>query len=332
VAKIEDVAVRARVSVGTVSNVLNRPHAVAPTTRERVLAAIAELGYVPHGAARTLKAGRSRMIGLVVPDITNPFFADIARGAERVADEHGLVVALYNSADSVAREVRYIGRLEEQRTEGVLITPVGTPAPQLDGMRRRGTPVVLVDRAPGPPKVCSVAVDDTVGGALAVDHLLAQGHTAVAFVGGPLSITQIGERLGGARARAERAGVELDVIETARLDVTSGREAGAELATRPRDQRPTAVFCANDLIALGVLQAATREGLRIPEDLAIIGYDDIDYAAAAAVPLSSVRQPREQLGRVAAELLFAEIAGSSDHHHQQVVFQPELVARRSTGA
>lgn len=390
-AKIEDVAVRARVSVGTVSNVLNRPEAVAPNTRQRVLAAIAELGYVPHGAARTLKAGRSRMIGLVVPDVTNPYFADVARGAERVADEHDMVVALYNSADSAARELRYLGRLEEQRAEGVLLTPVARPAPHLDAMRRRGTPAVLLDRVPGDPAVplgrapgdpavplgrvpgesavlfdrvpvepavCSVAVDDAVGGALAIEHLLAQGHRSIAFIGGPMSMPQVAERLAGARSRAatwasesaahpadaSRAGpassptavqidgVRIEVIETARLDVASGREAGAALAARPAGQRPTAAFCANDLTALGVLQAATREGLSIPGDLAIIGYDDIDYAAAAAVPLSSIRQPREQLGRVAAELLFTEIAGSPDHRHEQILFQPELIARRSTGA
>jgi LacI family transcriptional regulator len=332
VAKIEDVAQHARVSVGTVSNVLNRPDAVSPATRERVVAAIADLGYVPHGAARTLKAGRSRMIGLVVPDITNPFFADVARGAEGFADRHDVIVTLYNSADSTAQELRYLNRIEEQRAEGVLVTPVRAAPPALEGIRRRGTPTVIIDRAPAGSTVCSVSGDDIAGGALAAEHLLARGHTRLAFAGGPLAMRQTAERLAGARERVEQAGARLEVLETPRLDVTGGRAAGIRLATRTPARRPTAVFCANDLIALGVLQSVTREGLRIPDDLAIVGYDDIDYAAAAAVPLTSVRQPRQQLGHAAAELLFAEISATGGHDHRQIVFAPELVARRSTGA
>ncbi|BBH67959.1 LacI family transcriptional regulator [Actinoplanes sp. OR16] len=328
-ARIEDVAARAGVSVGTVSNVLNRPHAVAPKTRARVEAAITELGYLPNESARALVSGRSRTVGLVVPDVTNPFFADLARGAEEVADKHDVVVMLYNSADSIERELRYLGRLETQRVQGILVTPVDRGGRAVEDLISRGTPVVLLDRGQPSRNVCSVTVDHRAGGRLAGTHLTELGHRRIAFLGGPLSAPQVADRLDGARQAATAAGAVLETIETSALTVAAGREAAGALALRDAGERPSAVFCANDLLALGVLQTVTREGLRVPEDLAIVGYDDIEFAAAAAVPLTSVRQPREQLGRVAAELLFEEIHDAGRHGHRQVAFQPELVVRRS---
>jgi LacI family transcriptional regulator len=328
-ARIEDVAARAGVSVGTVSNVLNRPQAVAPKTRARVETAIAELGYLPNESARALVSGRTRTVGLVVPDVTNPFFADLARGAEEVADKHDVVVMLYNSAESAERELRYLGRLETQRVMGILVTPVNRGGRAIGELIDRGTPVVLLDRGQAARSVCSVAVDHRAGGGLAGSHLTERGHRRIAFVGGPLAAPQVGDRVDGARAAVLAGGGTLEVIETPGLTVAAGRDAATTLLQRPADRRPTAVFCANDLLALGVLQTVTRAGLRVPEDLTLVGYDDIEFAAAAAVPLTSVRQPREQLGRVAAELLFEEINDAGRHSHRQVVFQPELVVRRS---
>ncbi|GID67193.1 LacI family transcriptional regulator [Actinoplanes cyaneus] len=329
-ATIEDVAARAGVSIGTVSNVLNRPQAVAPATRARVQAAITALGYVPHAAARALVAGRSRTIGLIVPEVTNPFFADLARGAEEVADDRDLTVMLYNSNKAPGRELRFLGQLESQRVQGILLTPVNQVAEALSDVVARGTPVVLLDRGSGHRNLCSVAVDDRVGGELAATHLVERGHRHLAFVGGPFTVHQVAERLAGARSVTDAAGARLEVIETTGLTVAAARAAATGLARRPAADRPTAVFCANDLLALGVLQTVTRERLRVPGDLAIVGYDDIAFAAAAAVPLTSVRQPRQQLGRVAAQLLFEEIDDPGRHGHRQVVFQPELIARAST--
>ncbi len=324
-ARIEDVAARAGVSVGTVSNVLNRPHAVTPKTRARVEAAIAELGYLPNEAARALVAGQSRTLGLLVPDVTNPFFADLARGAEEVADQHDVIVMLYNSADSAEREARYLGRLETQRVQGILVTPVGVGGKGIEDLTQRGTPVVLLDRGAGRRSLCSVVVDDHVGGQIAAAHLVERGHRQLAFVGGPMEMPQVADRLDGARTIIEAAGAVLDVIETPALSVAAGRAAAARIPAAA-----TAVFCANDLLALGVLQTVTRAGKSVPHDLAIVGYDDIEFAAAATVPLTSVRQPRHQLGRVAAELLFEEIEHGARHGHRQVVFQPELVVRASS--
>jgi DNA-binding LacI/PurR family transcriptional regulator len=328
---VKDVARRAGVSVGTVSNVLNRPDMVTPATRQRVLDAIAELGFVRNESARTLRAGRSRTVGLVVLDVANPFFTDVARGAEAVADEHGAVVTLCNSGENVARERRYLEHLEEQRVQGILITPVGMRNPRLDQLAAKGIPVVLVDRRGGRGR-CSVAVDDVLGGRLAVTHLVEQGHRRIAYISGPMSIRQVADRYKGAREAAEADGVAsaLVALEMPSLTVASGRQAAEQLAELPASRRPTAVFCANDLLALGVLQELTRQGLRVPDDVAIVGYDDIEYAGAAAVPLSSVRQPREQLGRAAAELLFEEIQDGHRHRHRHIRFEPELVVRASS--
>lgn len=327
-----DVAARAGVSLGTVSNVLNRPERVAAKTRDKVLRAIEELGFVRNEAARQLRAGQSRTVGLVVLDVGNPFFTDLAAGVERTAAAAGLSVVLCNSNDDSGRERHYLSMLQEQRSFGVLITPVGDENAAIEEIRRRGIPVVLVDRAAGSQQ-CSVSVNDFVGGQLAVAHLVEQGHRRIGFVGGPLGIVQVRERLAGARAAIATAGLRPDalvVIETARLDVASGRGSGPELAALSKRRRPTAVFCANDLLALGLLQDAVRRQLRVPDDLAILGYDDIEFAAAAAVPLSSIRQPRAQLGQAAMEMLLDEATNPDDHQHRQVVFEPDLVVREST--
>jgi len=331
-AGIKDVAAEAGVSVGTVSNVLNRPDIVAPATRERVLGAIKRLGFVRNESARQLRAGRSRSIGLVVLDVANPFFTDVAHGAESVADAHDTMVMLCNSGEDPQRELRHLEMLEQQRVLGVLITPVDTKNPRIEAMIGRGMPIVLVDRRSTRRNRCSVGVDDVLGGRLAVAHLLDQGHHRIAFVGGPATLQQVRERRTGAEQAIEQAatGARLRVLETPSLTVAAGKDAAAELAALPAGRRPSAVFCANDLVALGVLQELTRRGIDVPRGVALVGYDDIDFAAAATVPLSSIRQPREQLGRRAADLMFDEVALGSAHKHQQVVFEPELVVRDSS--
>ena len=331
-ASVVDVAARAGVSLGTVSNVLNHPDRVAPATRDRVVQAIAELGFVRNEAARQLRAGRSRSIGLVVLDVGNPFFTDLAKGVEQTAGRSGLSVLLCNSNEDSDRERHYLSLLQEQRAFGILITPVGGSNEAIAAVRRMGTPVVLVDRGSN-RRQCSVSVDDRAGGEAATAHLIALGHRRIAFVGGPTTLNQVAERLAGARAAAAAAGLPADavvVLDTPRLDVGAGRATGEQLAAIPVRQRPTAAFCANDLLALGLLQDSTRRQVKVPEDLAIVGYDDIDFAAAAAVPLTSVRQPRVQLGQAAMELLLDEAADPDGHQHRQVVFEPELVRREST--
>lgn len=329
---IKDVAVRAGVSIGTVSNVLNRPDKVAEATRDQVLAAIAELGFVRNSSAAQLRAGTSRSLGLIVLDMANPFFHDVAKGVEDVAMEMGYAVVLCNSDEQAAREDRYLQVLEEQRVRGVLITPVEVSSERLDALRKRGTPTVLVDRHDPRVNCCSVAVDDVAGGELAGGHLTSRGHERIAFFSGPLTIRQCSDRLAGLRGSVADAGLDpdkaIEVIELPALKARISYEAARSLFEQAHDI--TAAFCANDLLALGLLRAAVSTGRRVPDDVAIMGYDDIEFAADAAVPLSSIRQPTLQIGRNAAQLLLEECDHPDTHAHQQVMFKPELLVREST--
>jgi LacI family transcriptional regulator len=333
VVSIREVASHAGVSVGTVSNVLNRPEIVAPTTRARVQRAIHELGFVPNESARQLRRGRGRALGLVVLDVSNPFFADVARGVDEATTDAGMAIIFCNSDDDPGREAAYLDLLEEQRVQGVLITPVDDANERLLRLRERGILVILLDRLASRPDLCSVSVNNELGGELAVRHLLEARHRRIAFVGGPWQLEQVRDRYHGAQRAVREAGLgdeALRLVETPHTTVPAGRDAAERILGTPRAERPTAVFCANDLLALGVLQVLTRQRVRVPADIALVGYDDIDFAAAAAVPLSSVRQPRQRLGRAAAELLMDEANNPQTHQHRQVVFDPELVVRESS--
>jgi len=331
---MKDVAALAGVSVGTVSNVLNSPGLVAEPTRQRVEQAIAKLGWIRNESARQLRAGRSHSIGVVVMDISNPFFTDIVRGVEDVVEGRGYSVQVGNSAEEFGREQRQLELFEQQRVRGILFAPIREVGEQLSRLRGRDIKVVILDRGGDTGDYCSVSVDDIEGGRLAVQHLVDRGHRRIAFVGGPSTLQQVRDRrLGAQMACSGHPETHLLEVSTARLGVESGVAAAEELAALPDVERPTAVFGANDLLAIGMLQGFVTSGLRVPEDMAIIGYDDITFAAAAAVPLSSIRQPRAGLGRRAAELLFDEIDAADhdrEHRHERVRFTPELIVRRST--
>ncbi|WP_150307252.1 LacI family DNA-binding transcriptional regulator [Planctomonas psychrotolerans] len=330
---IRDVAARAGVSVGTVSNVLNHPSKVSGPAAERVHAAIRDLGFVRNGAARQLRAGRSSTVGLIVLDVRNPFFTDLARGAEERAAQSGLSVLLGNGDENRDRESTYLDLFEEQGVLGVLISPLGDVTARLERLRARGTAAVLVDRSGDESRFSSVSVDDIAGGRLAVDHLLAQGRRRIAFVGGPFDIRQVADRHRGAELSVgSHPDASLEVVPVPALTVQAGRAAGQSIVRRPAAERPDAVFAANDLIAMGVLQALVMQGggVRVPGDIALIGYDDIDFASAAVVPLSSVRQPSALIGRTALDILLEEADDPAlDARH--IVFQPELIVRESTG-
>lgn len=325
---VRDVADDAGVSVGTVSNVLNRPEKVSPETVARVQASIVRLGFVRNDAARQLRAGRSRAIGLVVLDVRNPFFTEVARGAEERAAEHGLTVLMAGSDDKPEREAAHLDFFEQQRVFGVLVTPLAASMPRLVRMRERGIPTVLVDRETHDESFASVSVDDVEGGRLAAEHLIALGRTRLAFVGGPISIRQVADRLAGAQAAAAVAGVSVEYLGTDGLTAEAGRAAGRRILDRRAEDRPDAVFAANDLLGLGMLQSLVMLGsARVPDDIALIGYDDIDFASSAVIPLTSVRQPAALIGSTAVDLLLGGSSSTTEH----VRFQPELVVRASTG-
>ena len=328
---IQDVARLAGVSLGTVSNVLNNPSRVKKSTADKVMSAVQRLGYVRNDAARQLKQGKSSALGLVVLDAANPFFADIALAAEQYADKHGYQLLLGNSRQDIQREFRYLKMFQEQRLSGVLLSPVEKINGLADNFRNMGMQVVVVDQKVDASSACSVSVDDIAGGAMAAEHLLSIGRKRIAFVGGPLEIHQVNDRLVGAKSVIDRdPGATLIVLPAAAQDVISGREIGGQIVKMAKEERPDAIFAANDLLAVGVLQAlAMNANISVPDDIALIGYDDIDFAKAAIVPLTSIKQPAKDLGKKGLELLLDEME-NSDHQHEEITFQPELVIRKST--
>lgn len=325
---MKDVAAAARVSVGTVSNVLNRPDVVSPDRRERVEQAIAELGYVRNDAARQLKLGRSRTVGAVVLDSGNPFYTQLVGGIEAAAEASGLAVISGSSGNRERRERLYLQLFEEQRARGILLASTGGTTELIEAIRGRGTPVVLVERETAGGS--SVSVDDVAGGEIAVRHLAGIGRRRIGVIVSRQDLRQVADRLRGAQRAAAEAGAQIEVIEAEDLTVLAGRTAGEQIVARSAAERPDAVFCVNDLLAVGVLQAfAFRHQIAVPEQMAIVGYDDIAFARSTVVPLTSVSQPADLMGRTALALLEEEIT-QADAPRRHVSFRPSLVEREST--
>lgn len=329
------VARLAGVSNATVSNTLNRPEIVAPATRERVLAAIEELDFVPNRAAATLRQGTNRLIGLVIPDIANPFYSAIARGVTEAAAEHGYTVALCVSHDDPDLELRHFEMLAEHRAAGALVAPLTADASRLAQLRRVGSRLVLMDRTAPEGTGCSVAIDDVHGGELAVAHLLASlaqpTDESIVLVNGDLAIPQCADRREGARNAFIAAGLDPDDLSEVTVDemtVDAGRIAGRRIAART--PRPTGVFCTNDQLALGVIRGLNDGGLAVPDAVSVVGYGDLALAADGRVPLTTVEQPKDELGRMAVEILLAELgADRAAHEHVTRTLEPHLVVRES---
>lgn len=326
--RIRDVAALAGVSVGTVSNTINHPERVTPSTLAAVQDAIRALGFVPNQQARVLSGGASHVIGLVVLDVLSPFYMELAHAVEQVAQQAGHFLILCNSGNDATSETHLMRMLAAQQVRGALLTPAHGGTPVIE--RELGsTPVVFLDYAGGDAG-CSVAVDHVAGARLAVDHLLAQGHRRLAFVGGPTDMHQMVQRLAGMRAAVAAAGLPEEAMIEVNL-AGIGIQAGMEGAERLLEgELPTGIFCGNDMLAFGVYRGLARAGIRVPDDVALVGYDDIDFAADWVVPLTTVRQPTQQMGERAAELLIEHAGGAVDHEHRQVLLQPELIVRQSS--
>lgn len=330
---IREVAIRAGVSVGTVSNVLNRPNIVAEATRARVQAAIDELGFVRNESARQLRQGRGRTLGVVLQSMANPYFTDVARGAEAAMNAEGFTALWCTSEDSADKERRCLDFLEEHNVSGVLITPVGRDDTRFAELRSRGLAVVILDRGAG-RDLCSIRADHVAGGEMAVRHLLGRHHRRLAFVSGPLRQGPIHDRYTGAMGAARRAGLPGDAITRILLEEmtpTAGQEAARRLLAL--DPLPTGVFCASDLLAIGLVNELLRAGVKVPAEISVVGYDDIELAATSAVPLTTVHQPRHDLGRISAELAIEEAGAAAEgreHTHREVVLPTRLVIREST--
>jgi LacI family transcriptional regulator len=324
---MRQVAELAGVSVATVSNAINRPEIVTPKVRNRVKKAIRELGYVRNESARTLRTGRSDEIGLVVPDASSPFWGPVVNAADTAADDVDAVISLFSSHGDRKREQHIFQRLINHRVRGVLAASLDRETTALEVFRSAGIPFALLAQGGRAGDFCCVYSDDRVGGRLVGEHLMELGHRSVTFVG-----TRFPERLEGISGAVRAAGGTLSEINPDQLTFDDGYRAGLTIAGAPPESRTTSVACATDIVAIGLILALTEQGIRVPEDISVTGYDDIQFARAAMVPLTTVRQPTGEIGTRAIRLLNDEIAEGVDHHHSAVVFHPTLTIRRSTGA
>jgi len=332
---IRDVAEHAGVSLGTASNALNRPDRVRPDTLARVLEAIDTLGFVRSSAAHQMR-GRSNSpcFGAVVIDASDPFFTETVRGMEDAVHEQGAAVILCSTDGSPDREARYLRWLEEQRVQGIVISPATRSIRHLETLRQRGTLVVLLDRRSRHGELCSVSVDHARGGYLAASHLFDLGHRRIAFINGPLRIPQCAERRAGVRRAARQTGLspEESIVEYTIDPIIAFEQAEITVEKfLAIPDKPTAVICANDQIAFAVLRALAERRVRVPRDVSVVGYGDVEFAAMLSPTLTSIRQPKYELGRAAAQLLIAETADPT-HRHGDIRFEPELVERQSTTA
>jgi LacI family transcriptional regulator len=323
-----DVAREAGVSSMTVSRVINDKGDVSRATRQRVLSVIERLDYRPSGIARGLATRRTGTLGLVVPDVANPFFADVARGVEHVAYAEGYNVFLCNTEEDPGRELAVLKSLEEKRVDGLVVCSSRLDEDELRSVVTRHPTAVLVNRRLEGQAVHSVLVDDETGGRLATQLLVEAGHRAVGLLGGPPVSHSGCQRARGYRAALAEAGLANDLgwVRHCPPVVQGGQEAARELLSA----YPwlTALFCYNDLVAIGVLQACADLGRQVPEDVAVVGYDDIPLAALVTPALTTCRVPRYELGAQAVRLLLDQIHGCSDGC-DEVVLKPELVLRAS---
>lgn len=324
---VRHVARRARVSIGTVSNVLNRPEIVAPATLVRVQQAMDELGFAPNITSRRMSFSSSKLLGLVLPDVSNPLFTEIARGAEDAANQSGYSLFLCNHDHSPEKERNYIQTLVGQNVAGIMIWPTYGKTDNLNFLRSNHIAVTLIDTNRYFDVHCSAKVDGVRGGQVAIQHLVDLGHREITYVYEP-SINQFVERGEGAKQAAKDLGVTLHSIEVPSPTTHGGKE-GAKRFLSGKAQS-SAIFCGNDLIALGFMREMIESGFRIPEDFSVIGFDDIELAPNAVVPLTSIAQDGYQLGYTATELAIQECESPDTHIHQHVLFQPELVHRAST--
>jgi LacI family transcriptional regulator len=331
-ATIKDVALRAGVSVTTVSHVVNDTRHVSAKGRERVEEAIRELGYVPNAMARSLKSNTTSTLGMLIPNSSNPYFAEIVRIVEDRCFGAGYTLVLCNTDDEPHRQSVYLQVLAERRIDGLIVVSTGAGdddslVTQLHGLR---IPTVLVDREIADPACDLVETAHMQGGLLAVRHLLSLGHKRIACIGGPVGVMPSEQRIEGWRMALAEAGAtpHADALLW-RGGFTSQGGYEAMHAILRTEQAPSAVFVCNDLMAIGALRAAHESGVHVPDDLSIVGFDDIELSAYTSPPLTTVAQPKERIGALAVDMLLERVGGKR-RDARKVVLQPELRVRAST--
>ncbi|WP_397458357.1 LacI family DNA-binding transcriptional regulator [Pseudomonas asplenii] len=327
-ATIKDVAALAGISYTTVSHVVNKTRPVSERVRLKVEAAIAELDYVPSAVARSLKAKTTATIGLLVPNSLNPYFAELARGIEDYCERNNYCVILCNSDDDPDKQRNYLRVLLEKRVDGLIVASTGGDDSLAAGLLAVRTPMVIVDREIAGVETDRVRIDHEEGAYLATRHLLELGHRAIAFIGGPLDNSVAQLRLAGYRRALRQAKVKVSASSVLASDFTStgGYRAAAQLL---EGERPTAIFASNDLLGIGALRAAAERDIRIPGELSVIGFDDIQMSRYVYPALTTVGQSILQLGETAAELLLRRLATPELALDQRIVI-PSIVLREST--
>jgi LacI family transcriptional regulator len=329
-ATMKDVAKRARVSVSTVSHVLNGTRVVSETTHERVLSAIEELGYQESLLAKSLRTQRTFNIGLLISDIQNPFFTSVVRGVEDVALGRGYHVFLCNTDEEPCREEEYITELTKKGVDGLIVAPAGPRQACPQGLQARSVPLVFMDREVEGVETDAIRVDNFLGMRMASNHLASLGHRRIGMISGPLEKASGYERFRGFEEALSGLGLELDdsLIKFGDFKTTSGRQATAELLRVSAP--PTALIVANNQMTLGALLAIRELNLSIPGDISVIGFDDMEWAPLANPPLTTIAQPTYEMGSRSAQMLLDKVEGGPDGQPTKVLLKPALIVRDST--
>jgi len=331
-ATIKDVAAHAGVSVATVSAVINGNKYVSPGLKQRVKESIVALDYERNSLAQGLKMHTSQSIGLIISDITNPYFTSVLRGVEDVANAHGYTLIFGNTDEDMKKEISYMHLLESQRVDGLIVSFTLGNHEYLRAWPTRRLPLVSIDRLPPELNIDVVLVDNVAGAREAVEHLITLGHKQIGIVTGLSSITSTEERMICYQRALEAHGIPSDpaLIAEGNSRIDGGEREVLQLLTQ-ESARPTALFVMNGPMVIGAMQAITLLGLHCPQDIALVGFDDFEWASVMHPRLTMVRQPAYEIGQKAAELLFARLK-KRDAPPQAVRLQPQLIIRESSGA
>jgi LacI family transcriptional regulator len=323
---IKDIAKRANVSVSTVSNVINNKKNVKPETRERVLDVINEYGFQPKSVARSLKTKKTLTIGIIMPDITNQFFTETTRGIEDTANKYGYNVILCNTDENVNKEIEYLNTLYNKDVDGIIF--VGTCETQHMDQNRKRTPIVVIDRKLG-ENMTSVVVDNVKGGFIATKHLLERKKSEIILLTGSLSTSTYFERMTGYlnALRSEKFEYNELLVNECEASFQGGYNTIQSILNK--NVNIQSIFAVSDMIAIGAMRALIEKGKRIPEDVLIVGYDDIIISSMFIPSLTTVRQPKYEMGQRAVELLIDKIEGKSQRN-ERIILEPELIIREST--
>lgn len=328
-ATIRVVAAAARVSPATVSRVLNGRTDVNGELRTRVLAAVSELGYRPNGAARSLRTRATLVLGIIISDITNPFFTAMVRGVEDVAQQAGYSVILANADEDLAKEMRYLEVAVAEQMAGIVLSPASSTQTRLDILTERKVPVVTIDRRIRGGQFDTVTINNRRVAQQATAHLIEQGCRRIGFVAGPSITTTARDRLAGYTAAMQAAGRTIDpsLIAAADFRIDGGYDATRKLLALRR--RPDGLLVSNNLMTVGALDALSEAELETPRDIAFVGFDEVSWALGKRARVTAVQQPTYDIGRRAAELLLARIRGDTAPP-RRVVLPAELIVRRSS--